>query len=177
MDLRETVESALGGLERLASKIPGYSGYKDKEKRREADKLLRIKIANALDDQRKRMSSLQMQLVSQGQLEYVDDLERAVTKLQLLIDRMRTAAYGYAGLFDAIKVKEEQLDALYDFDNRMLDYVEDVATDVDDVSSAITAKEGVGIAIAELVLTLEEANQTFGHRHEVILQAGTVKEL
>lgn len=171
VDLRETVESALGGLEKLVKNIPGYKGYKDKELRREADKLLRTEVAGKLDDQRKRLSDLQVQLVSQAQIEFLDDMERAVMKLQLLIDRMKTASYGYAGLFDAVKVKEEQLDALYEFDSQMLDYVGEVAGDVDQVASAITAKEGVGVAIAELVLTVEQANLSFGHRHEAILQA------
>jgi hypothetical protein len=90
-----------------------------------------------------------------------------------LIDRIKTASYGYAGLFDAVKVKEEQLDALYDFDNQMLNFVDEVAADVDQVSSAITAKEGVGEAISELVSTVSEANMAFGHREEAILQAAT----
>ena len=171
VDLRETVEGALGGLEQLIKKIPGYKGYKDKELRREADKLLRMEVAGQLDDQRKRMSELQAQLVSQVQIEFLDDLDRAVMKIQLLIDRIKTASYGYAGLFDAVKVKEEQLDALYEFDNQMLDYVDDIAAELDKVASAITAKEGVGVAIAELVLTVEQANLTFGHRHEAVLQA------
>lgn len=175
VDLRETVEAALGGLENLIKKVPGYSGYKEKELRREADKLLRMEVAGKLDDQRKRLSELQVQLISQAQIEFVDDLERAVMKLQLLIDRIRTASYGYAGLFDAVKVKEEQLDALYEFDNRMLGFVDEIASDVDRVASAATAKEGVGVAIAELVLTAEQANLTFSHRHEAILQAGTLE--
>lgn len=175
-DLRETVESALGGLESLAKKIPGYKGYKEKELRREADKLLRLEVADKLDDQRKRLSELQNQLISQAQIEFLDDLERAVMKLQLLIDRIKTASYGYAGLFDAVKVKEEQLDALYEFDSDMLNFVDEIAADVDQVSSAITAKEGVGDAIAELVSTTNEANLAFGHREEAILRAGTYEE-
>jgi hypothetical protein len=118
-----------------------------------------------------------VQLVSQAQIEFVDDLERAVIKLQHLIDRIRTASYGYGGLFDAVKVKEEQLDALYEFDNEMLNFVDEVADDVDVVTSAIAAKEGVGLAIAELVVTVEEANLAFGHRNETMLQAGTLEEL
>ena len=172
-DLRDTVEGALGGLENLARKIPGYKGYKEKELRREADKLLRMEVAAKLDDQRKRLTELQNQLISQAQIEFVDDLERAVMKLQLLIDRIKTATYGYAGLFDAVKVKEEQLDALYEFDNRMLDYVDDVASDVDHVASAITAQEGIGGALNDLVETVNQANQSFGHRKEAILQAAT----
>ena len=155
--------------------IPGYNGYKEKELRREADKLLRMEVAGKLDDQRKRLSELQMQLISQAQIEYVDDLERAVMKLQLLIDRIKTASYGYAGLFDAVKVKEEQLDALYEFDNQMLDLVDEIAADVDQVSSAISGQRRHRRGHCRPGgRRSEEANQTFGHREEAILQARTL---
>lgn len=172
MDLRETIGASSSDLENLVRKIPGYHGYKEKELRREADKLLRTELAAAFDDQRKRLTELQHQLISQAQIEFLDDLERAVMKIQLLIDRIKTASYGYAGLFDAVKVKEEQLDALYEFDNQMLDFVDQVAADVDQLSSAITTKEDISEAISQLVGTADEANLTFGHREEAILQAG-----
>lgn len=170
MDLRETVQGDLRGLEKLMAKLPGFKGYKQKEMRREADKLLRMEVAAKLDEQRKRVADLQMQLITGGQIEWLDDLERAVMKLQLLIDRIRTASYGYAGLFDAVKVKEDELDALYDFDNRMLDSVAEIATGVDKVTSAISSQEAIGVAIAALILEAEQANLTFGHRNEAILQ-------
>jgi hypothetical protein len=172
-DTRDAVEGSLTGIEKLVKVIPGYSGYKEKELRREADKLLRVQVAGKLDEQRKRLSELQVQLINQGQIQYVDDLDRAATKLQLLIDRINTASYGYAGLFDAVKVKEEQLDALYEFDSQMLDFVDEIAEEVDHVSSAITAKEGIGEAIVDLVATVEGANRTFGQREDAILQAST----
>lgn len=175
-DLRETVESSLGGLESLIKKIPGYKGYKEKELRREADKLLRNQIAQQLADQRRRLVELQNRAISQAQIEFLDDLERAAAKLQLLIDRVKTASYGYAGLFDALKVKEEQLDLLYEFDSRILASVEVIAADIDRVESAIAAREGVDEAIAELIETAEQANRTFGHRHEAILQAAEYEE-
>lgn len=172
-DMLETVHASQSAFEHLVNKIPGYAGYKAKELRREADKLLRMEVASKFDDQRKRLAELQHQLISQAQIEFLDDLERAVMKLQLLIDRIKTASYGYAGLFDAVKVKEEQLDALYDFDTQMLNFVDEVAADVDQVSSAIAAKEGIGEAITALVSTVTEANLAFGHREEAILQAAT----
>ncbi len=169
MDLRETVTSQLGGFENLVKKIPGYKGYKDKELRREADKLLRMQVAAKLDDQRRLLAELQMQLISAAQIEFVDDLERAIMKLQLLIDTMRSASYGYAGLFDSVKVKENELDALYEYDNKMLDYVSQISSAVDKLTSAIEAQNGVGVAIAELTLVVEQANQTYRHRREAIL--------
>lgn len=174
MDFRETVHGHLGGLESLEAKIPGFKGYKQKELRREADKMLRMEVAAKLDDQRKRLVELQLELISQRLIEFLDDLDRAVTKLQGLIDRIRTASYGYAGLFDAVKVKEEQLDALYDFDNKLLDNVSEIAAAVDKVTSAIGSQEGVAPAISELVSEVEQARLTFGHRNEAITHAEEV---
>jgi len=170
-DLRETLDAAESGLERLVGKIPGYKGYKEKEQRREADKLLRERIALELADQRKRLSELQNRLLSQAMIEYLDDVERALTKLTLLHDRIRTATYGYAGLFDAVKVKEEQLDELYEYDAGMLSFADEMASDIDRLASAIGVREGVPEAIGELIETIDAANRTFDHRHEAILQA------
>ena len=171
MDLRQKVTEALGGLEQLVAKIPGYKGYKEKEMRREADKLLREHLARQFEEQRQRIPDLQKQLISSGQFGFLDDLESGVMKLQYLIDRLKTASYGYAGFFDAVKVKEEQLDALYDFDNALMDEVPRVAAGINSVSEALAAKEGTAEAITDLVSTIQSVNDTFNRRQDVILQA------
>jgi hypothetical protein len=171
MDLREKVTEALGGLEQLVAKIPGYKGYKEKEMRREADKLLREHLARQFEEQRRKITKLQKQLIKSGQVALLDDLEEGVMKLQNLIDRLKTASYGYAGFFDAIKVKEAQLDALYEFDNALMDEVPRVAEGINNVSEAIVAKEGVAEAIADLMSTIQGVNDTFSKRQDVILQA------
>ena len=171
MDLREKVTEALGGLEQLVAKIPGYKGYKEKELRREADKLLREHLARQFEEQRRAITNLQKRLIKSGQAGLLDDLEEGVMKLQFLIDRLKTASYGYAGFFDAVKVKEEQLDALYAFDNALLDEVPKVAAGINSVSEALAAKEGVAEAVADLVSTIQGINDTFSKRQDVILQA------
>jgi len=171
MDLRQKVTEALGGLEQLVAKIPGYKGYKEKEMRREADKLLREHLARQFEEQRRRIPDLQKQLISSGQFGFLDDLESGVMKLQYLIDRLKTASYGYAGFFDAVKVKEEQLDALYDFDNALMDEVPRIAAGINSVSEALAAKEGTAEAITDLVSTIQSVNDTFSKRQDVILQA------
>lgn len=169
VDIKGTMDAGKNSLERLVANIPGYKGYKDKEMRRDADKLLRMHIARQFDEQRRRMSDLQMQLVSTGQLELLDDLDRALQKLQMLIDRIKTASYGYAGFFDAVKVKEPQLDALYDFDNSLLDHVAAVSKSIDELTAAMSTKQGVVEAIARAVTVAQDANYAFGHREEVLL--------
>ena len=55
----------------------------------------------------------------------------------------------------------------------MLDLVGEIASDMDQVSSAVAARENIGEAVANLVTTADEANRVFGHREEAILQAAT----
>ncbi|MBC7249183.1 MAG: hypothetical protein H5T62_02780 [Anaerolineae bacterium] len=171
MDLRQKVTEAMGGLESLVAKIPGYSGYKEKETRREADKLLREQLVRAFDEQRRHLLELQKQLVSSGQIALLDDMDSAAVKLQTLIDRIRTASYGYAGFFDAVKVKEEQLDALYEFDNALVEQVSNVEAAIERVASALAAQEGLAEAIGDLTAVVRDINDLFSRRQDVILEA------
>lgn len=172
MDFRKIVESSKGGFEGLMGKIPGYKGYKEKELRRQADKLLRGKVADEIDAQRRRLSEQQMELINAGLIEYTDDLDRAVVKLQTLVDRIRTASYGYRGFFDAVKVKEEQLDALYAFDSALLNGVPEITEAIDNVERAIGNKEDIMPTIRALVKTVTKMNELFSKREETIYQVG-----
>jgi hypothetical protein len=167
-DLRERIKSAYNKLEEMAKDIPGYRGYKDKEVRREADKLLRLKVARELQEQRRRLNSIQVELVNAGRLGVVLVLDRSVMRVQLLIDRLKTASYGYAGLFDAVKVQEAELDALYDFDATLLDGAGRVKALLDAVAAAKTDEELTKTG-SELLDALEGMNDSFSKRQDVIL--------
>lgn len=173
VDIKGVIESGKGSLEELMSTIPGYKGYKQKDVRRDADKVLRKYVADKFDEQRRRLSELQLQLVSSGQLDLLDDLEGAIKKIQILVDRIRTASYGYAGFFNVIKVKEAQLDALYNFDNALMEEVAKVAAAVEQVKVALGTRENLAETIANCVTVAQDANYTFDHREEVILQGST----
>ena len=177
VDIKGTIEAGKGGLEQLISSIPGYKGYKEKDVRRDADKVLRVYVADRLDEQKRRLSDLQLQLVSSGQLDLLDDVERAVKKIQLLADRVRTATYGYAGFFDVVKVKEDQLDALYNFDNALLNEVSRISEAIEQVKTSLATKENVAGSIADCVTIAQEANYTFDHREEAILSGGTLGQV
>ena len=171
MSYKQRIEDSRGGLEALISKIPGYHGYKEKENRRAADKLLRDQLTKQLDEQRRRLAELQRNLLDGGGLLMVDDLDRAVTKVQKLADKIRTASYGYAGIFDAVKVKEEQLDALYTFDEGMLQQVASVQTAIDALATAIDSNGDVKTAIRAVVSAAEQAETTWRQRESAITGA------
>jgi hypothetical protein len=167
MDMREVVSGGMSDLEKLAAKIPGYRGYKEKEVRREADKLLRDHIYRVLAEQRRRIEDIQANL-GLGQIEAVETLGRARRRLQTLADTVHTASYGYAGLFDAAKVKEEQLDALYTFDNDLLAGSDSIGEAVDALQAAADRDEGVSSAIRDLTETITRLQDVYNRRRDVV---------
>jgi hypothetical protein len=171
--LVERIKGTYNKIEELAKDVPGYKGYKEKEVRREADKLVRMKAARGFAEQRRRLNSVVVKLVSAGRLRLVLTLDRALMRMDLLIDRLKLASYGYAGLFDAIKIREPELDALYSFDAALLDSVARVQGLVDAVAAAESDDE-VNQAGDELVAALDEINETFGKRQDAFLESPSV---
>jgi hypothetical protein len=170
-DLRDTVSDQMGGLERLISKIPGYAGYKAKEQRREADALLRDHLARRFAEQLTRAEDVAGQMLTGPGMMQLDDMGKANTRLQTLIDKIRTAAQGYAGFFDAVKVKEDELDILYQFDNNMLLKVDEVSAAIDQVQAALDSGEGdkVAPAVRRYTTIVTETSAQFDKRRDTML--------
>jgi hypothetical protein len=170
-DLVSKIKGARNFFENIVAAIPGFKGYVERSNRRDADKLLRATIASRYEEQWSRISELQRRLVAEGQIEQVDDLEAAVMKLRMLVDRVRHAAYGYSGFFDAVKVNEPELNKLYEYDSALLDKVAQVTSAVDNVSASI-GSDGLPAAIRNLAALAQECVDTFERRGEVILASG-----
>lgn len=154
---------------KLLGKLPGFNGYFDREQRRMADKLLRESVANRFEEQWRRISSLQRDLISQGGLAYVDDLEGAAIKLRQFVDRVRTASYGYAGFFDAVKVQSEALETLYRYDLWMLSLVDEIGRAIDNVEASL-GTDGLAVSIRHLTSLAQESVEAFNKRSQAILE-------
>ncbi|MGD8513439.1 MAG: hypothetical protein PVG85_05775 [Deltaproteobacteria bacterium] len=103
-------------VERLARLVPGIGSYQDKESRRDADKRLRVTLADRLDSARKTVEEVIAKLQTESHFDQLDRLGRLERKLYQAADSIRFASYGYSGVFDAIKLDEAKLDQLYAFD-------------------------------------------------------------
>lgn len=156
-------------LGKIKNTVSGFLGYFDRENRREADKILREQIASRYEEQWGRVSKLQRDLISAGQLQYLDDLEEGAIKLRIFADRLRRAAYGYAGFFDAVRVHSEELERIYAFDNALLENVDALASAIDNIEASIET-DGLPAAIRHMVTLSQEANDTLARRKDVILE-------
>lgn len=167
-DLFDKVTGQQDIFKKLASNIPGFKGYIERQNRRAADKLLRETVADRFEEQWKRASNLQGDMVNGGMIALVDDMEKAAIQMRTFIDKIRTASYGYAGFFDAVKINEAELTQLYQFDYAFFEVAEGIGNALDNVEASMGDEEGLEAAIRNLVSLSRDAVTTFERRQEVI---------
>lgn len=169
-DLYDKITGESSGLEKLLDKIPGLAGYREKGRRREADQILRKTIADRLEAARLQLSNVHQELSRDvvRAMDHAEPLGRADSRLMGLIGKIKDAPQGYAGFFDANKVKEDDLARIYAFDEGMLNHAEQIAVDVDALQKATLDNGDVGSAIRTLDTDIQEAIQIFNSRNEVI---------
>jgi len=132
-------------LERLMNSIPGFKGYREKDLRRDADRLQREHLSLRLEQGKKALNRVSADLSRGGDLDVINDVETARKRLDKVVNRIRYAERGYSGFFDAVKVDETVLGRIYQFDMGLVE-------DVDGVWSAASAAEASPIAQARPAL-------------------------
>jgi hypothetical protein len=154
-------------FKKILSKIPGFSGYMERQARRDSDKLLREMIFRRFRELESRVSQLQREFIEHGELNHVGKLEGSAIQLRTFADRVRTATRGYSSLFEAVKINEQELARLYEYDATLLEKVDEVDRAIDNVQASI-GTEGLPAAIRNLETIARECIEAFNRREEVV---------
>jgi len=149
-------------IERIGARIPGFSGYLEREMRREVDKLERDWLAARLDRVRGALQGKVREWSRHGNLANLDLAASAEKRLDRLANRVRHADYGYTGFFDAVKIYEEELDRIYRHDLALIETVEELDVAVRGLPA--TASEDAVRRVLEMV---EAADRAFDERATV----------
>lgn len=164
----QNVTSSMDIFKKIGSKIPGFKGYVERQNRRDSDKLIRDTIYRRFREFEGRVSDLQVEFVNQGEIKYTDDLEKAALRLRTFADRVRTAPRGYSSLFEAVKINEEELAKLYEYDATLLDKSEEVGRAIDNVQASI-GTDGLPAAIRNLQTLSKDCVNAYERRQEVVV--------
>jgi cytochrome c556 len=179
-DLRDQIFGKVTGdldiFKKLGSKIPGFSGYIERQARRDSDKLLRDMIFKRFRELEGRVSSLQKDFISHGEIKYVDDLEAVAIKLRTFADKVRTAPRGYSGLFDAVNKNEAELQTLYEFDAAMLELADEVDRAIDNVETSV-GTDGLPASIRHLETSARLCVDTYNQRENVFIATFATEEV
>jgi hypothetical protein len=169
-DLKDQIFSKVTGSEdvfkKIVAKIPGFKGYIERQARRDSDKMVRDTIFNRFRELEGRVSAIQRDFISQGDIKYVDELEASAIKLRTFADRVHTASRGYSGVFDAVKINEAELAKLYEYDSAMLDLVDQVGKAIDNIEASV-GTDGLPAAMRNLESISRQCIEIFDRREEV----------
>lgn len=166
----EFAKGQMGAVEKL------LKGYIDKELRRDANKRVREAIAASLEQGKVALTAAQNALLKSGGLTQMADVNEVIVALQTLADRIRTASYGYAGLFDPVRITEEHLDALLRFDRSLAQKVGALNEQIAALGQAVKDRGDIGPALDKLKEMIAELNTLFGERSQAIEAPGLLDD-
>jgi len=170
-DVFEKAKDEMRLPERILAELPGFRGYKEKELRRESDKLIRNDLYGRLLKARSDLKEVFEQLSQHRRLEVLTDMDMLVTKYDRVAEKINHASYGYAGFFNVVKVDEGKLDKMIAFDTQLITQVQAI---VDEASAFKkdtnnSTYESAKDHIQKTNGALENLEDTFDQRGEIIL--------
>ena len=170
-DVYAQAKSQMRLSEKIAAALPGFRGYKEKELRRESDKLVRNHLYLKLSKDKDNIRSISQKIADKRYLDVLTDIDRLTAKIDRVTEKVNHASYGYAGFYDIVKIKEENLDRMITFDNQLLDNVNALTADIDAFKAQLVSGDYSNLKdkIQAITDKLEALEDTFDKREEVIL--------
>lgn len=151
-------------LEKLATYIPGIAGYREREGRRDTDRRLREFLAKRLEEGRAALNNARDAATSSGDMAALGAIGRIERTVQRSVAALRYANAGYSGAFDQLKIRENELDAIYAYDAAL---TADVVALQERLAAAGTGTPAAA-TLGELATAAEGIDGKIARRREVL---------
>ena len=157
-------------LEKIMGYIPIYRGYKEKELRRESDRLVRTEAVNRLKTAKTafRRTFANPTVVQKLAGDDTYRYEALTSRSDRVTQRIDRAVAGYAGMFDAIKVKEVKLDSVIQHDLSLIENAESIKVDVEKATRIVVGTEDWRTAMDMLISKIEEFDRLIDERSNIL---------
>jgi len=142
--------------------IPGFSGYKLKEQRREADRIVRDYIYNLLAHSRDDLSRC-FQILNEAKLtEILEPTNQLIARLDRVAEKINRAAYGYSAFFDSARIDTPQLDQMLQYDTQLTDAARKIVDMISNFKTNLTENKledarDIELQISNSITELEDA--------------------
>jgi hypothetical protein len=174
-DLRDRVEQERGLLKRIQLHVPGFAGYRRREDIRTADNMLRIHMANMLKDVRRTVEDAREAMTENYALEELDKIGGLISGFQTLEGKVRHAEGGYSGISAAIRIVEDELNHLYEYDASLLDACVNMGKEAISLRDAATGSNGLPGKVSNLRTMIRDFEDNFKARMNAITRTDVVK--
>jgi len=103
-------------LWKIGSLIPGFNGYSERSDKRISDRIFREHNAKILERCERSIIGYQQLLLNNEDQMLIIQWESSRKVISNLIPKVRYAPYGESSFFSKNKIKENELDKIYEFD-------------------------------------------------------------
>jgi len=154
-----------GWIESVLRHIPGFKGYLEKEYRRDSDELARTHLANRLEATKRGITQFQRSLLDSGRLDDLPALERVISSVDTMINRLKGDVRGYSGFFDFVQIDEDELDRIYESDLRLITDVEALVKQTEALSSS---RDEPGSVASQLQNQIDAIAEKYSQRTKIL---------
>jgi hypothetical protein len=151
-DLRQYVEENRGLLKKIELSIPGFRGYRVREDIRTADNILRVYIADKMETEiKKPVEAIREKLTKSLELDAICDVGECINQIKGLEAQIRHAEHGYSGISPQVRIEEDELNKIYEFDVTLLARLQDIQLKVQSLDNVILNNK-----TNELIMEIDE---------------------
>ena len=122
-DIRKRVEEDRGILKTIQTFVPGFRGYRLKEDLRDSDRMLRAQLAKLLGLQRRGLEDCRAMVVQNFNSPQLDAIGGLINRFKMVEGLVLHAETGYSGIAADVRVKETELNRLYEYDTSLIDNI------------------------------------------------------
>lgn len=148
--------------------LPGYRGYKEKELRREDDRILRLRVATLLRRNSDALREILGEHFRYGPEDLLQITDHLADRMRCLADAVTSAAYGYDSLFDRQGIREEELDRVRDLDREMMRLAVSMESRAADCASSVKNPRRYLHYWKELQMEVQALSGVLQHRGDVL---------
>ncbi|MGI0072562.1 MAG: hypothetical protein ACREA3_01970 [Nitrosotalea sp.] len=160
-DLRKQVVDSRGFLKKLQLIVPALKEYRELEDIRAADQLLRKQVFDRLNEAKSKLETIRKTMSDKGDFSNLSSMGTIISQLQQIAGQVNHAQQGAAGISPNIRIDENTLNKLYEYDYNFVNSAEQIfstASDsVSEYSSGTSSAQAISTKISPILEDFKHA--------------------
>jgi len=155
-DLRERVVENRGFLKKLQLKVPALKEYRKLEDIRAADQLLRKQVFDRLNEAKSKLELIRKAISDKGDFSNLTAIGTTISQIQQVAGQVGHAQQGSAGISPNIRIDENALNKLYEYDYNFVNSAEQIFSTASDSLTEYTSGTSSVQAISTKIASILE---------------------
>jgi len=155
-DLRDRVVESRGFLKKLQLIVPALKEYRKLEDIRVADQLLRKQVFDRLNEAKSKLESIRKAISNKGDFSNLTSIGSIISQIQQVAGQVVHSQQGSAGISPNIRIDENALNKLYEYDYNFVNSAEQIFSTASDSLTEYTSGTSSVQAISTKISSMLE---------------------